>query len=78
VTGGKPGEGKPRPAQPDIRLREAIAVYLYGKGYTDTQLKGIAILGKGRWYRYPHSGTYIRIGNQITISMSGRKAETFQ
>lgn len=69
---------KPASELPDIRLREAIAVYLYGKGYTDTQLKGIAILGKGRWYRYPTTGTYIRIGNQITISMTGRKAETYQ
>jgi hypothetical protein len=70
--------GKAASDLPDIRLREAIAVYLYGKEYTDEQLRSIAIMGNGVWYRYPDSGTYKRVGNQITISMSGQHGITYQ
>lgn len=63
---------------PDIRLREAIAAYLYGSAFTEDQLKSIAIMGKGVWYRYPDTGTYIRVGNQITVSMPGQQEVTFQ
>lgn len=63
---------------PDIRLREAIAVFLYGKDYTDDHLRSIAILGKGVWYRYPDKGTYARIGNQIIVRQPGRETVRFQ
>jgi hypothetical protein len=57
--------------QSDIRLREAIAVYLYGKAYTTEQLKGVGILGSGRWIVFPKTGDYRRIGNIIQVRQDG-------
>jgi hypothetical protein len=61
----------------EIRLREAIAVFLYGKGYTDEQLKAVGITGPGKWYRYPDSGTYQRVGNVITVRQDGKADVSF-
>jgi len=50
--------GKPASSLPDIRVREAVAVFLYGPGYSDAQLRGVGITKPGRWYCYPFHGTY--------------------
>lgn len=63
---------KPASDMPDIRLREAVAVYLYGAKFTDAQLKSIAIFSDGRWYRYPDHGQWRRVGNQIKVSRVGQ------
>jgi hypothetical protein len=55
----------------DIRLREAIAVYLYGKGYTTEQLKGVGILPGRRWIVYPKTGDYRNIGDMIQVRQDG-------
>jgi hypothetical protein len=62
---------------PDIRIREAIAVYLFGKGYTEENLKSVGITGQGRWYKYPVGGTWERIGNMITVKQEGKRAKNF-
>lgn len=69
--------GKPVSDLPDIRLREAIAVYLFGTKYTDEQLRSIAIMGDGTWYKYPVHGTYKRVGNHTTIWMPGQHKKTY-
>ena len=50
--------GRSASSLPDIRVREAVAVHLYGAGYSDTQLRGVAILSQGHWYCYPFHGIY--------------------
>jgi hypothetical protein len=62
---------------PDLRLREAVAVYLYGKKYTDDDLRSVAIFRDGRWYKYPIHGTWKRVGNTITVSRAGQKSITY-
>jgi hypothetical protein len=62
---------------PDIRLREAIAAFLYGPKYTAENIRGIAILGKGRWYCYPTKGTYTRIGNFIKVNKDGEDGQVY-
>jgi hypothetical protein len=52
-------------------------MYLFGQIFRDDNLKSIAILGQSQWYKYPHKGTYTRVGSHITISMPGREAQTF-
>jgi hypothetical protein len=63
---------------PDIRLREAVAVYLFGKKFTEDQLKSIGIFRDGRWYKYPVHGEWRRVGNTITISRAGKTSVTYQ
>jgi hypothetical protein len=53
---------------PDLHLREAVAVHLYGLNYTDDNLRGIAIFPDGRWYKYPVHGNYIRNGRAIIVT----------
>jgi hypothetical protein len=50
--------GKSASSLPDIKVREAVAVFLYGPGYTNEQLRTIAVWKDGRWYKYPFRGTY--------------------
>jgi hypothetical protein len=68
---------KPVADMPDIRLREAVAVYIWGKGYTEENLKAVAITKEGRWYKYPVGGTWERTGNMITIKQEGKRAKNF-
>jgi hypothetical protein len=60
---------KPVREMPDIRLREAVAVYLYGLDYTDDKLRGIGILPRGRWYCWPNKGSYTQDGKKILVTM---------
>jgi hypothetical protein len=53
---------------PDIRLREAVAVHLYGLDYTDDNLRGIAIFPGGRWYCHPNRGSYTQDGKKILVT----------
>jgi hypothetical protein len=51
-----------------IRIREAVAVFLYGHGYTSENYKSIAIYMDGRWYRYPDHGYWRVDGKKIHIT----------
>jgi hypothetical protein len=53
-------------------IRNLVAKYLYGKFYSQENVKSIAILDEGNWYRYPDKGTYARLGNKIVIAMPGK------
>ena len=48
-------------------IREAVAVFLYGLGFTSENYKSIAIYMDGRWYRYPDSGTWEQKGKKIIV-----------
>jgi hypothetical protein len=63
---------KPVSEMPDLHLREAVAVHLYGHGYTDDNLRAIAIFRDGRWYKYPVHGNYTQNGKKILVTRDER------
>jgi len=50
------------------RIREAVAAFLYGNGYTTANVKSIAIFDNGRWYKYPEHGDWRLEGRKVFIT----------